>query len=146
MTGKIYYRYFNWKANDWNIDGFYEYYDINNRKTRFTEKDFDKDPKYFVCSPSGGFARVINMKCIKKLIFEPCPWKNTYKDQYLQCYFNEKNYEHDINVEKINRISYDTVICGRDVFRFLEKFKNINEDLANETALIVELTKDEGRW
>lgn len=145
MTGKIYYRYYDY-GEDWNEKSAFEHRDFNNRLTKFTEEDFNNDPKYFVCSMHGGFARIINMKCIKKLIFKPCPWRDTYKDQILFCYFNEENYEKDITVESFNRSFYDVVITGRDVFEFLEKFKNINEDLANETALIVELTKDEGRF
>lgn len=128
----------------------YNVTDINNRKTRFTKDDFLKEyDKYFICSFNGEFARIINMKLIKGLIFRPCPWNDTYKDQVLFCYFDEKKYEEDLNrsgKERFLAHNHDTLITGLDVFQFIECFKTVNEDLANEIGLIIELRKDEGRF
>ena len=35
----------------------FEHRDFNNRLTKFTEEDFNNDPKYFVCSMHGGVCK-----------------------------------------------------------------------------------------
>lgn len=147
MKGKQYYyehRYTGKELENGRLEYTEIVYDSCNRKTKYTLDDFKNNKDYFISSYNGVFSRIINMRIIKKCIFHPCPWKDTYKDQALLCYIDEEKYNEDLKKPKIERYGDEFSIFGNDVFDFLEDFKRINEELSNELSLIVELTKDDG--
>lgn len=147
MKGKEYYYEHRWTGRELpngHLESFECVRDYCNRVTKYTTEDFKNNPNYFQTSYNGNFARIINMKIIKGAIFRPSPWpKEYYKDQVLYLYNDKEKYEKDLALEPNKRYSYFSLVCDNDVFDFIEEFRKVNPELADEIGLIVELTKDE---
>lgn len=144
IKGNIYYLNYRFIDEDLNV----EYYTTDSQKRRvpWTKKDLEENG--FFC----GMGRAVRLSAIKHYIFVPCPWKDTYKDQSLRIYFNDENYNKDLEILKNpkNRFAdlfdYDTIFFGWDCFDLPKALKSVNEELANEMALYIELNKNERKY
>lgn len=145
IKGNIYYLNYRFIDADLNI----EYYttDSQNRRVPWTREDLEKNG--FFC----GTNRAVRLSAIKHYIFKPCPWKDTYKDQSLRLYFSDEKYNKDLETLKnppkdrlVDLYNYNIIFFGWDCFDLPKALQSVNEELADEMALYIELNKDERKY
>ena len=118
----------------------YDIKDSAKHKTNYKISDFDES-KFFKYSLDSHVDRlgsyvIINMEKIKGILYH----KSDYMDDLFLIYFDREKYEEDSENPR-RHWQYDCGISGRKIKEFLDVYKNVNEELYSEIALLVEMMK-----